>query len=539
MLLSALAYVVYRYPDVRGRRPFVAMLALCSVYSFSAAAKLLAPSSVEYVLVWLELPFGVAVALIFFIFASAYTGRDWHRTRLFTVSETITMPLLAVVLVTNPFHNYLWTEIRRSTAVFPHYVHSDFQPLFLICVLGSYLLAMMGIYFLLKLHVQTRYNTTSQLLVMVGGLLPFLVNIVSIMDIAPIPGLDYTPFGLAAFGLLTTTAISKDLFEIVPVARDTAVEQSSEGMIIVDTNRRIHDYNRSAKHYFPQLPLYEARPIDNLLREHDIPFDATAQTQTRITIDRRSTCYLELQISPITDGPHHLGWTVNMTDVTELQRRQHQLEVVSRVLRHNIANRITVITGHTDVLQEHVDDDGESHLAAVNENVTSIVETSEKIRMIQRIVADTDGKTSMHLSYILEDIVDRQRNAHPGATISVECPDDVWVNASWGLEAAITNLIENAIIHNPSESPWVEVSVAVGERVRITVADNGPGIPSTEQRILENGLSETPLEHSSGVGLWLVYRFVEQSGDELTFGQSHRDGSSVSFTLDRSDPPTR
>ena len=535
MLLLGLTWVVSRYPDVRGRKPFIALLALCSVYSFSAAAKLLAPPSVEYVLVWLELPFGVAVAVVFFVFASAYTGRDWHRTRIFAVSETIAMPLLGVALVTNPFHNFLWTEIRRSTAVFPHYVHSDFQPLFLVCILCSYLLAMTGIYMLLKLHVQTRYNTTSQLLVMFGGLLPFLVNIVSILDVAPIPGLDYTPFGLAAFGALTTMAISEDLFEIVPVARDTAVEQSSEGMIILDTNRCVHDYNQSAKHYFPQLPLYEERPIDDLVHEHDLPFDAVGQTQTQITIDRRSTCHLELQISPIRDGPHHLGWTVNMTDVTELQRRQHHLEVVSRVLRHNISNRITVITGHTDVLADHVDEDGQSHLASVTENVNSIVDTSEKIRLIQRIVADTDGKSAMHLSRILDDVVSRQRETHPAATIALDCPEDVWVNASWGLEATIANLVENAIIHNPSETPWVDVSVTLDDRVRVAVADNGPGIPSTEQRILENGLTETPLEHSSGVGLWLVYRFVEQSGDDLSFGQSHRDGSTVSFTLERND----
>ena len=48
---------------------------------------------------------------------------------------------------------------------------------------------------------------------------------------------------------------------------------------------------------------------------------------------------------------------------------------------------------------------------------------------------------------------------------------------------------------------------------------------------------ETPLQHSSGVGLWLVYCFVEQAGHELTFERTESGGSEVRFSLDLAPSP--
>ena len=86
----------------------------------------------------------------------------------------------------------------------------------------------------------------------------------------------------------------------------------------------------------------------------------------------------------------------------------------------------------------------------------------------------------------------------------------------------------------PSASVMIEVCETDG-LVHVRVADDGPGIPETERRILEEG--ETPLRHSSGVGLWLVYCFAEQSGHELSFERTSSGGSEVRLSLDRAAPP--
>jgi len=66
------------------------------------------------------------------------------------------------------------------------------------------------------------------------------------------------------------------------------------------------------------------------------------------------------------------------------------------------------------------------------------------------------------------------------------------------------NLIENGIEHNTGPNPSVRVAVELdGDRVQIRIADNGSGIDDYERSILERG-TETPLEHGSGLGLWLA-----------------------------------
>lgn len=120
--------------------------------------------------------------------------------------------------------------------------------------------------------------------------------------------------------------------------------------------------------------------------------------------------------------------------------------------------------------------------------------------------------------------------------MATDCPDGVFAHCPTGFQAALSNLVENAIQHNPDPAPSVTLTVTVSERlVHVAVADDGPGIPATERRILEDG--ETPLQHSAGVGLWLVYCFVEQAGHELTFEPSAADGSEVRFALDRAPSP--
>ncbi|MFB6152746.1 MAG: ATP-binding protein [Halodesulfurarchaeum sp.] len=77
--------------------------------------------------------------------------------------------------------------------------------------------------------------------------------------------------------------------------------------------------------------------------------------------------------------------------------------------------------------------------------------------------------------------------------------------------------------------PWGEP----GAEVRIE--DNGPGIRDHELRVHENGI-ETPLRHSTGVGLWLTDWVIEMSGDTLTFeDRNERSEDRYEWSKDRND----
>ncbi|WP_324665060.1 histidine kinase N-terminal 7TM domain-containing protein [Haloarcula sediminis] len=520
----------------RGIRSFISLLVLMSVWSFSAVAKLTMPPVVERFLVALELPMGVVFALLFLVFASQYTGRRWHRYRPLTAYVVGSLLVLAVGLLTNPVHGLFWDRIALSTAVFPHYVHEGLGPLYFLYVGLAYCHFTAGVYALVNLHLRSRYNTTAMMLITVGAALPLLVNLISMFDRAPIPGLDYTPVGLAVFGLATTVSLQLELFDIVPIARDTAVEQSGEGMVILDSKRRVRDFNPTAETLLPSLPAHRGDPIEKVIDDTTDLFDTT--TPTTITVDDGDELtHLSVQLSSIRDGPHHLGWTLALSNVTEQHRRERHLELVSRVLRHNMANRINIIMGHVEMLADGADETDRTHLDAIDDSATDIIETSAKLRTIQDIVTGGRPARPTDISRTVAAVTNRYADRYPEAAVTTEIPDGVFACCPRGFQAALDNLVENAIQHNPDPSPSVTVTVSVTEtRVRVSVADDGPGIPESERRILEDG--ETPLNHSAGVGLWLVYCFVEQSGHGLTFERSAAGGSEVWFDLDRAGEPS-
>ena len=77
-------------------------------------------------------------------------------------------------------------------------------------------------------------------------------------------------------------------------------------------------------------------------------------------------------------------------------------------------------------------------------------------------------------------------------------------------------------MHNDQSATRIEVRVFQPEEtadIHIVIADNGPGIPSAEWEIITVG-EETPLVHSSGIGLRLIYWTVTALGGVVELTES-------------------
>jgi signal transduction histidine kinase len=76
---------------------------------------------------------------------------------------------------------------------------------------------------------------------------------------------------------------------------------------------------------------------------------------------------------------------------------------------------------------------------------------------------------------------------------------------------ALTNVLRNAVQAVPSQSPVIRIqaeSIEGASAVRISVEDNGPGVPETMRRaIFDEGIS---LRGGSGLGLALVREVFEK-----------------------------
>ncbi|SDF75727.1 PAS domain S-box-containing protein [Halorubrum xinjiangense] len=235
------------------------------------------------------------------------------------------------------------------------------------------------------------------------------------------------------------------------------------------------------------------------------------------------------------------------TDLTEVSRNERRLEVLNRVLRHNLRNSANVIAGHTTRLLAELDgqDRETTEVAATIERAAHELERlAEEASHIRRVLEHpTDETTDIDPEPIVRSVVSEHRGLTPTASIEVADSDAGPVMADSRLRYAIESLVDNAIEHNPSPKPRVRVRIeesdgaadaACGNWVEIHVEDDGPRIPAAERDVIVDRTGITPTHHGSGLGLWLTELTVEAFGGEVSFGRSDLGGNDVSIRLRRS-----
>jgi PAS domain S-box-containing protein len=243
--------------------------------------------------------------------------------------------------------------------------------------------------------------------------------------------------------------------------------------------------------------------------------------------------HAEQTIVPVTDDDGAIrNYVAVQTDITERVTKTRQLEVLARILRHNLRNDVNVIQSRAEILEQETPASLEPHAEKILAKSRDLVETADKEREIVRLLLESQPKTEQNISQMARYAVESVRSEYPDAAIDVTIPDGVRAVASPKLDRAIEELLVNGIVHNDIDPPTVDLSVVRRTNsVEITVADDGPGIPDTETAVLTGEDSLDPLFHGSGLGLWLVYWIARLSKGELAFAENNPHGSVVTLRL--------
>lgn len=269
-----------------------------------------------------------------------------------------------------------------------------------------------------------------------------------------------------------------------------------------------------------------------LLRER---IDAEESVAVDIVNYRKngSRMWQKLDIAPVRDDDDCVTNFVGFqTEITDRKIRERRLEVLNRVLSHNLKNKMNVIEGHVALLREEFDDeDAPASLDTITESARDLMGLAESVQETERIIANVDA--SEHPIDLIDHViglVDMLEDRYPEATVTTTFPDERCTVETTGLLAAIEEAIENAIKHDESGSPSVEVRIEKRrDWIDIEVEDRGPGIPEQELRVLEEG--ETPLNHADRLGLWLIYWVVTKAGGRFTVDEADAGGSVVTLSV--------
>jgi signal transduction histidine kinase len=156
--------------------------------------------------------------------------------------------------------------------------------------------------------------------------------------------------------------------------------------------------------------------------------------------------------------------------------------------------------------------------------------------------AETLKPVSVNVSDLFARIADRHgpAMAERGILLSSELADHslaVWGDAA-RLEQALQNVAANAIRHTPHGGRIVLRGERVGDRVRITVTDSGPGIPREHlphifDRFYKADASRagTMIPSGSGLGLSIVQAIVARHSGEVSASNLEEGGAQVELLL--------
>ena len=221
-------------------------------------------------------------------------------------------------------------------------------------------------------------------------------------------------------------------------------------------------------------------------------------------------------------------------DARQSRTATNALAFINDLIRHDLRNDLNVIQGHADLLSESAADVGAGDPAVVadkTEEALSRIETSKVIA--DTLIGDPDLEP-IDLVPVVAEMASRISNT-VAATVETDLPDSAVVSANDGVQSVVDNLIENAVEHNDADDPRVAVAVTAGyDFVRLTVTDNGPGIPDDRK-----GTVFEPGEGGSGGGLSLIYTLVTGYGGDVWIEDAEPRGTRFVVELPRADdaPP--
>lgn len=328
------------------------------------------------------------VLLFFLMFMAYYCNIDIPKP-VFSIFLTFNTVML-MLIITCDWHKLYYKGIRLSyEGLFPHV---ELEKGVCYWMLMAVMLGLMAWYVILCLiEVKKRKGIERKrlLLLSFSGLIPgymLTIYLTGIMNI-----LDPVPLGIVLSCMLLTLNVNKyGLLDTMELAREKIIENTKDGLVILDTNYNLLYANDVARALFPDISHAESRErqIKEIFKEN--PREAV------VDIEGRS---YEIRVSHIADDNNeenvrgYLAWIFDMTFVNryteEMIRLRQEAEKANLAktsflahMSHEIRTPMNAIIGFSDLCLNN-GDEGE-----IKEYVQSIRESAGTLMVLINEVLD-------------------------------------------------------------------------------------------------------------------------------------------------------
>jgi signal transduction histidine kinase len=523
---------------------YIAVQSIILLWMVSKIFKTIAPNaSVKFAFVVLQYTGVCFLGEVFFVFSFLYAT---HRLPSKKTVVLLSVPPAAflTILATNPFHHLFYAHFD--------FWGDSFGPVFYVHQFYNYALILAGTLLCAgRFRKEFGEKRIRAQLYGMAILFPIAANMLYIFNwferiFGFEPPFDITPIACNLSLMLFAFATFKfRFFDDIKIARRHVLKHIPEGILLIDAQRHIIDFNDTFITLLPDLPFYTG----NLpLRYESADFLPDVSAACNRICDCQNGRHIQIQCKSVAFRGHLIGYAIRFSDITqrqhllrELEEKNQLLDTMNKKLREKafITRRLAIVKTRNAVAGEMHDILGHSVVLVISLLEVArfaLRQSKEEFSLClsesQAILADCLSNIQKTLSvfsspeaevFNLPDELDALFETVRSASVKVDfthsgempiLPPETAVAYKDALYKVCRESLTNAIRHGHADEIHVILRFRP-DHAELFIIDNGRGCPEVKK----------------GMGLLGIESRLEALNGSVTFGSFDDRGFCVNATF--------
>ncbi len=513
-----------------------------------------------------------------------FTGLIFSKTKIKLKPRYLLLCIIPIitlfVLWTNDYHHLF----------FKHYSTNMSEiitgPMHTINAIYSYLLLLLGVFYLLKYSIKNQGLFSKQsILILLGISIPVVLNFLGTFKIIPMT-VYVTPISFSLSMLFFAFAILKFQFlGATPIALQKIVDRMSDSYLVLNDDGTITDFNQTFLTTFKiEDATLRGQNFDEFSKKNKINYSKIKNAIAK-TKDSKKTISFEYHVSRIhkifsvevntiySDGAS-LGTLILFKDITQhiedmetiknnqdiLMERERLASLGQLIggIAHNLKTPIMSISGAaeglTDLVKEYdssIDDpevNSQDHHDIAKDMNEWIVKIKEYTEYMSDIITAVKGQAvtlseTENVSFDIDELVKRVdilmkhelKNALIYMNVQMKAPKSTKIHGDINsLVQVINNMISNAIqAYNGETEKNIDLILSKSDgNLIISVKDYGCGLPQKVKDKLFKEMITTKGKNGTGLGLYMSYSTIKAHfNGNITFESVEGQGTTFNIIL--------
>lgn len=557
-----------RHPKAKGSLAFSLLLFSVTFYTFGYSLEL---EATTFVAKWRWILFEYlglsALPCMYLLFTARFTSLDRFitpRVRLLLLA----FPVVSLLIVySNPFHQLFYQNpdvVKSGRVTLLFFERGPLYWVNLAYVYGFLFWSLLLQVYFLRTAASVYRNQIR--IILAGALIPWFVSLLQQAGLG-FPGFDMAPVGFAFSCIAVAIVFFRyRMFDVVPIALESVFDSLSDGILLIDNEKRVINFNPRFKAIFPGIDAtaYGAKCNELSCIEPDLAgLSEGKYPQGELLFARgegMDAQHFVARIFPVIRRGFFIGQYLVVHDITDYIKYTQMLKANEKslaemnatkdlffsIIAHDLRGPMANLTAMFTLLEEHADEfseeEREKYLKVMRETADN---THRFLENLLTWSASQRGKITFRpqwasLSALLSENIEMIQSAADAKKVKLVADFSSSLQAEFDIQMMSTivrNLLSNALKFSFPDGTIRVTATAGPEEASVKVFDTGTGMsPETLSRLFtlsseRRSVTGTMGETGTGLGLMLCKEFLEKHGSSLEMESRLGEGSSFGFTF--------